>query len=121
MEVLLVLQSDVMLQSTWIATRKKFLASPTLYADSLEEAITIVNRIRYENGASIFTTSGVTARKFQNDVDAVLVGINVSVPVPLPCSSFQEAKVSLAGNLNFCGKDRPRLRQLHDNGESCLA
>lgn len=37
-------------------------------------------------------------------MDAVLVGINVSFPVPLPCSSFQEAKVSFAGNLNFCGK-----------------
>ncbi|KAL9394234.1 hypothetical protein Peur_013519 [Populus x canadensis] len=75
-----------------------------MQADSLEEAITIVNRNRYGNGASIFTTSGVAARKFQNDIDAVLVGINVSVPVPLPCSSFHEAKVSFAGNLNFCGK-----------------
>ncbi|XP_034910368.1 methylmalonate-semialdehyde dehydrogenase [acylating], mitochondrial [Populus alba] len=75
-----------------------------MQADSLEEAITIVNKNRYGNGASIFTTSGVAARKFQNDIDAVLVGINVSVPVPLPCSSFHEAKVSFAGNLNFCGK-----------------
>ncbi|XP_011005312.1 PREDICTED: methylmalonate-semialdehyde dehydrogenase [acylating], mitochondrial-like isoform X2 [Populus euphratica] len=68
-----------------------------MQADNLEEAITIVNRNRYGNGASIFTTSGVAARKFQNDIDAVLVGINVSVPVPLPSSSFHEAKVSFAG------------------------
>ena len=35
-----------------------------MQADSLEEAIDIVNRNKYGNGASIFTTSGVAARKF---------------------------------------------------------
>lgn len=73
-------------------------------ADSLEEAITIVNRNKCSNGASIFTTSGVAARKFQNEVEAGLVGINVPVPVPLPFSSFTGSKLSFAGDLNFCGK-----------------
>ncbi|XP_042991299.1 uncharacterized protein LOC122318179 isoform X3 [Carya illinoinensis] len=75
-----------------------------MQADSLEEAITIVNKNRHGNGASIFTTSGVAARKFQNEVEAVLVGINVPVPVPLPFSSFNGSKASFAGDLNFCGK-----------------
>lgn len=68
-----------------------------MQADSLEEAIMIVNRNRYGNGASIFTASGVAARKFQNEVEAGLVGINVSVPVPLPFSSFNGSKASFAG------------------------
>ncbi|XP_062100666.1 uncharacterized protein LOC133806588 isoform X2 [Humulus lupulus] len=68
-----------------------------MQVDSLEEAIMIVNRNRYVNGASIFTTSGIAARKFQNEVDAGLVGINVSVPVPLPFSSFSGSKASFSG------------------------
>ncbi|KAL4644413.1 hypothetical protein ACB092_02G163000 [Castanea dentata] len=75
-----------------------------MQADSLEEAITIVNRNRHGNGASIFTTSGIHARKFQNEVEAGLVGVNVPVPVPLPFSSFNGSKPSFAGDLNFCGK-----------------
>ncbi|EEF29994.1 methylmalonate-semialdehyde dehydrogenase, putative [Ricinus communis] len=75
-----------------------------MQADSIEEAINIVNRNRYGNGASIFTTSGVAARKFQNDIDSGLVGVNVPVPVPVPVSSSSEAKASFAGDLNFCGK-----------------
>lgn len=75
-----------------------------MQADSLEEAITIVNRNRHGNGASIFTTSGIHARKFQNEVEAALVGVNVPVPVPLPFSSFNGPKASFAGDLNFCGK-----------------
>ncbi|KAF4353447.1 hypothetical protein F8388_005049 [Cannabis sativa] len=68
-----------------------------MQVDSLEEAIMIVNRSRYVNGASVFTTSGISARKFQNEVDVGLVGINVSVPVPLPFSSFSGSKASFSG------------------------
>ncbi|XP_057962119.1 uncharacterized protein LOC131153671 isoform X2 [Malania oleifera] len=77
-----------------------------MQADSLNEAITIINRDKHVNGASIFTTSGVAARKFQNEVEAELVGINVPVPVPvpLPFSSFDGPRTSFAGDLNFCGK-----------------
>ncbi|KAK1299780.1 hypothetical protein QJS10_CPB13g00268 [Acorus calamus] len=41
-----------------------------MQADSLDEAIKIVNQNKYGNGASIFTTSGVAARKFQNEIEA---------------------------------------------------
>lgn len=75
-----------------------------MQAECLEEAITIVNRNRHGNGASIFTTSGIAARKFQNEVEAALVGVNVPVPVPLPFSSSNGPKGSFAGDLNFCGK-----------------
>ncbi|KAK7363052.1 hypothetical protein VNO77_05181 [Canavalia gladiata] len=73
-------------------------------ADSLEEAISIINKNKYGNGASIFTTSGVAARKFQTEIEAGQVGINVPIPVPLPFFSFTGNKASFAGDLNFYGK-----------------
>ncbi|KAF9603292.1 hypothetical protein IFM89_034641 [Coptis chinensis] len=75
-----------------------------MQADSLEEAIDIVNKNEYGNGASIFTSSGVAARKFQNEIEAGQVGINVPIPVPLPFFSFTGSKASFAGDLNFYGK-----------------
>ncbi|CAK9150946.1 unnamed protein product [Ilex paraguariensis] len=41
-----------------------------MQADSLDEAIGIVNRHKYCNGASIFTSSGAAARKFQTEIEA---------------------------------------------------
>ncbi|XP_028204316.1 methylmalonate-semialdehyde dehydrogenase [acylating], mitochondrial-like isoform X1 [Glycine soja] len=73
-------------------------------ADNLEEAINIINENKYGNGASIFTTSGVAARKFQTEIEAGQVGINVPIPVPLPFFSFTGNKASFAGDLNFYGK-----------------
>ncbi|KAM3744346.1 hypothetical protein ACB098_06G046300 [Castanea mollissima] len=73
-------------------------------ADSFEEAINIANRNKYGNGASIFTTSGVAARKCQTEIEAGQVGINVPIPVPLPFFSFTGSKASFAGDLNFYGK-----------------
>ncbi|KAK8518918.1 hypothetical protein V6N13_017819 [Hibiscus sabdariffa] len=73
-------------------------------ADSLDDAINIVNRNKYGNGASIFTTSGAVARKFQTEIEAGQVGINVPIPVPLPFFSFTGSKASFAGDLNFYGK-----------------
>ncbi|KAL6515364.1 Methylmalonate-semialdehyde dehydrogenase [acylating], mitochondrial [Orobanche hederae] len=77
-----------------------------MQADSLEEAISIVNRNKYGNGAAIFTSSGVAARKFQTEIEAGqgTIGINVPIPVPLPFFSFTGSKASFAGDLNFYGK-----------------
>ncbi|XP_065870140.1 methylmalonate-semialdehyde dehydrogenase [acylating], mitochondrial isoform X4 [Euphorbia lathyris] len=75
-----------------------------MQADSFEEAIHIVNNNKYGNGASIFTTSGAAARKFQTEIEAGQVGINVPIPVPLPFFSFTGSKASFAGDLNFYGK-----------------
>lgn len=75
-----------------------------MQSDSLEEAIQIVNRNKYGNGAAIFTSSGAAARKFQTEIEAGQVGINVPIPVPLPFFSFTGSKASFAGDLNFYGK-----------------
>lgn len=40
------------------------------------------------NGASIFTRSGAAARRFQHDVTAGMVGVNIPIPVPLSFYSF---------------------------------
>lgn len=40
-----------------------------LEADSLDEAISLVNKNQYGNGTAIFTTNGATARKYTHEVD----------------------------------------------------
>uniref|UniRef100_A0ACD5U817 Uncharacterized protein n=1 Tax=Avena sativa TaxID=4498 RepID=A0ACD5U817_AVESA len=90
-----------------VISRQEEIFGPVLLlmkAESLDDAIQIVNRNKYGNGASIFTTSGVSARKFQTDIEAGQVGINVPIPVPLPFFSFTGSKASFAGDLNFYGK-----------------
>lgn len=63
-----------------------------LEADTLDEAISIINNNRYGNGTAVFTRSGAAARKFQEDVDVGQVGINVPIVSgtlpPFPSSSF---------------------------------
>lgn len=40
-----------------------------LEADTLDDAISLVNRNPYGNGTAIFTTNGATARKYTHNVD----------------------------------------------------
>jgi malonate-semialdehyde dehydrogenase (acetylating) / methylmalonate-semialdehyde dehydrogenase len=72
--------------------------------DTLDEAIQIINKNPYGNGTAIFTRSGAAARKFQHEVDAGQIGINVPIPVPLPFFSFTGSRASIRGDLNFYGK-----------------
>ena len=66
-------------------------------AQTLEEAIGLVNENEYGNGASIFTKSGSSASYFQKNIEAGQIGINVAIPVPLPMFSFTGNKKSIAG------------------------
>lgn len=75
-----------------------------LKADSLDDAIALINANKYGNGTSLFTTNGAAARKFQNEIDVGQVGINVPIPVPLPMFSFTGSRGSFRGDLNFYGK-----------------
>ncbi|KAJ1666046.1 hypothetical protein IW140_005856 [Coemansia sp. RSA 1813] len=75
-----------------------------VHVDTLDEALELVNGNRYGNGASIFTRSGASARKFQSQVEAGQVGINVPIPVPLPMFSFTGNKGSFLGDTNFYGR-----------------
>ncbi|KAG0230557.1 Methylmalonate-semialdehyde dehydrogenase [acylating] mitochondrial [Actinomortierella wolfii] len=75
-----------------------------LNADTLDEAIEIVNKNPYGNGTAIFTQSGAIARKFTKEIDVGQVGINVPIPVPLPMFSFTGSRGSIRGDVNFYGK-----------------
>lgn len=75
-----------------------------LSADSLDEAINIVNNNPYGNGTAIFTNNGATARKFVNEIDVGQVGVNVPIPVPLPMFSFTGTRGSFLGDHHFYGK-----------------
>eukprot|EP01059_Diplonema_ambulator_P009263 TRINITY_DN190_c0_g1_i3.p1 TRINITY_DN190_c0_g1~~TRINITY_DN190_c0_g1_i3.p1 ORF type:complete len:523 (+),score=208.71 TRINITY_DN190_c0_g1_i3:189-1571(+) len=73
-------------------------------AETLDDALKIINSNPYGNGTAIFTSSGAAARKFQHDVDVGQIGINVPVPVPLPMFSFTGSRASIRGDINFYGK-----------------
>lgn len=69
-------------------------------ADTLEDAIKIINSNPYGNGTAIFTTNGCHARQFIHEVDAGQVGVNVPIPVPLPMFSFTGSRGKLSLILN---------------------
>lgn len=73
-------------------------------ADTLDEAMTIANNNKWGNGTAIFTKSGASARKFQTEIEAGQIGINLPIPVPLPMFSFTGNKASMWGTANFYGK-----------------
>ena len=47
-----------------------------------DEGLALINRNPYANGTAIFTRDGGAARRFQNEVEVGMVGINVPIPVP---------------------------------------
>lgn len=80
-----------------------------LKADSLDEAIKIINNNPYGNGTSIFTNSGAAARKFQHEIEVGQIGINIPIPVPLPFFSFTGWRKSFFGDLHSYGKQGIRF------------
>jgi malonate-semialdehyde dehydrogenase (acetylating)/methylmalonate-semialdehyde dehydrogenase len=76
-----------------------------LRAETLDEAIDLVNRNPYGNGTAIFTRSGGAARRFQNEIEVGMVGINVPIPVPMAFFSFGGWKNSLFGDLHVHGME----------------
>eukprot|EP01130_Rhizamoeba_saxonica_P002226 TRINITY_DN12074_c0_g1_i1.p1 TRINITY_DN12074_c0_g1~~TRINITY_DN12074_c0_g1_i1.p1 ORF type:complete len:538 (-),score=162.23 TRINITY_DN12074_c0_g1_i1:37-1497(-) len=76
-----------------------------LRVDTLDEAIELINSNQYGNGTALFTQSGSAARKYQRNIEAGQLGINVPIPVPLPFFSFTGNKKSFVGATNFYGKE----------------
>ncbi|HZM32945.1 MAG TPA: CoA-acylating methylmalonate-semialdehyde dehydrogenase [Burkholderiales bacterium] len=74
-----------------------------LRVDNLAQAISVVNANPYANGTAIFTESGGAARRFQNEVQVGMVGVNVPIPVPVAFYSFGGWKSSLFGDLHVHG------------------
>lgn len=73
-------------------------------AETLDEAIAFINDNPNGNGTAIFTSSGWSARKFQNEIDVGQVGINVPIPVPVAYFSFTGSRGSKLGDLGPNGK-----------------
>src|SRR5216110_615022 len=76
-----------------------------LRASTIDKAISIINKNPYANGTAIFTESGGAARRFQNEVQVGMVGINVPIPVPVAFYSFGGWKSSLFGDLHVHGTE----------------
>ena len=73
-------------------------------ANSLDEAIALLNANPHGNGTAIFTQSGAAAHKFQQDIQVGQIGINLPIPVPLPMFSFSGSRASKLGDLGPYGK-----------------
>jgi malonate-semialdehyde dehydrogenase (acetylating)/methylmalonate-semialdehyde dehydrogenase len=76
-----------------------------LRADTVDEAIELINANPYGNGTAIFTNSGEAARRFQRSVHVGMIGINVPIPVPLAFYSFGGWKNSLFGDKHVHGPE----------------
>jgi malonate-semialdehyde dehydrogenase (acetylating)/methylmalonate-semialdehyde dehydrogenase len=76
-----------------------------IHADSLGEAIEIVNQSRYGNGSSIFTESGAAARRYRHDAQVGMIGVNIGVAAPVAFFPFSGWKSSFLGDLHAHGTD----------------
>ncbi|HDH03367.1 MAG TPA: aldehyde dehydrogenase family protein, partial [Actinobacteria bacterium] len=70
-----------------------------------EDAINLINANPYGNGTAVFTNDGGAARKFQNEIEVGMVGINVPIPVPLAFYSFGGWKASIFGDHPIYGPE----------------
>lgn len=78
-------------------------------ANSMEEAMQMINDHEYGNGTCIFTRDGEAARYFSDNIQVGMVGINVPLPVPVSYHSFGGWKRSLFGDLHAYGPDAVRF------------
>jgi malonate-semialdehyde dehydrogenase (acetylating)/methylmalonate-semialdehyde dehydrogenase len=74
-------------------------------AESLDQAIQIVNASRFGNGTSIFTESGASVRRYRHEVEAGMIGVNIGVAAPVAFFPFTGWKDSFLGDLHAHGTD----------------
>jgi malonate-semialdehyde dehydrogenase (acetylating)/methylmalonate-semialdehyde dehydrogenase len=77
----------------------------TVRVDSYDDAMKLLEDNPYANGVAIFTNDGGAARKFQNEVEVGMVGVNVPIPVPMAYHSFGGWKDSLFGDARMYGME----------------
>jgi len=77
----------------------------TVRLEHYEEAIRLINENPYGNGTAVFTNDGGAARKFQQEIEVGMVGINVPIPVPLSFYSFGGWKDSIFGSHAIYGPE----------------
>jgi malonate-semialdehyde dehydrogenase (acetylating)/methylmalonate-semialdehyde dehydrogenase len=72
---------------------------------SYRAGVELINAVPYGNGAAIFTNDGGAARRFQREIEAGMIGINVPIPVPVATFSFGGWKASLFGDTKAHGAE----------------
>jgi malonate-semialdehyde dehydrogenase (acetylating)/methylmalonate-semialdehyde dehydrogenase len=72
---------------------------------SYDDGLELINANPYGNGTAIFTNDGGAARRFQNEVEVGMVGVNVPIPVPVSYYSFGGWKNSLFGDSHAHGTE----------------
>ena len=77
----------------------------TVRMEHFEDAIRLINENPYGNGTAVFTNDGGAARKFQQEIQVGMVGINVPIPVTTAFYSLDGWKQSLLGDLHMYGTD----------------
>jgi malonate-semialdehyde dehydrogenase (acetylating)/methylmalonate-semialdehyde dehydrogenase len=70
---------------------------------SYEEGVDLINKGAFGNGTAIFTNDGGVARRFQNEIEVGMIGINVPIPVPVAYYSFGGWKNSAFGDTKAHG------------------
>jgi malonate-semialdehyde dehydrogenase (acetylating)/methylmalonate-semialdehyde dehydrogenase len=73
--------------------------------ETYDDAVRLVSENPYGNGVAIFTRDGGAARRFEHEVDAGMVGVNVPIPVPMAYYSFGGWKQSLFGDTHVHGAE----------------
>lgn len=76
---------------------------------SYEEGVALINAGAFGNGTAIFTNDGGAARRFQNEVQVGMIGINVPIPVPVATFSFGGWRSSLFGDTKAHGAEGVRF------------
>jgi malonate-semialdehyde dehydrogenase (acetylating)/methylmalonate-semialdehyde dehydrogenase len=78
-------------------------------AETMQNAMNLLDSHEYGNGTCIFTRDGEAARWFTDNIQAGMVGVNVPLPVPVAYHSFGGWKRSLFGDLYAYGPDAVRF------------
>ncbi|MFF0199358.1 CoA-acylating methylmalonate-semialdehyde dehydrogenase [Streptomyces sp. NPDC005017] len=76
-----------------------------LRVDTYEDGVALINASPFGNGTAVFTRDGGAARRFQLEIEAGMVGVNVPIPVPVGYHSFGGWKDSLFGDHHIYGND----------------
>jgi malonate-semialdehyde dehydrogenase (acetylating)/methylmalonate-semialdehyde dehydrogenase len=74
-----------------------------------QQAIDLINANPYANGTAVFTNDGGAARKFGNEIQVGMVGVNIPIPVPLAFYSFGGWKSSFFGSSPIYGPEGIRF------------
>jgi malonate-semialdehyde dehydrogenase (acetylating)/methylmalonate-semialdehyde dehydrogenase len=72
---------------------------------NIKETVEVLNKLNYGNGATLYTSSGNTARYFSENIKCGMVGINVGVPAPMSIYPFTGWNDSFYGDLHMQGKE----------------